>query len=165
MLLVLGAFLLLTGIGLSVYGSQLIIENLATQENRLGIGRSMEISKVLDPSTNVNGVYVIQTDDFKDESRLQASVYDPTGQTVLSKSVEHIPFQDNFTISTSGSYKLLIENIGERELEVTAVIGYLPDGPALTVSIFGFIVMIIGLIGLGMGIVYQIKSRRVKDIN
>ncbi len=165
MLLIIGGFLILIGIGLSVYGSQLIIENLVTQEKRLGIGTSMELSKELDPSINGNGVYVLQTEDFKGESRLQASVYDPLGQTVISKSVEHSPFQDNFTISTVGIYKLLIENIGERELEVTAVIGYLPDGQSLTVSIFGFIVIIIGLIGLGTGIVYHIKSRGRIDTN
>ena len=165
MLLVIGGFLMIIGIGLSVYGSQQIIENLATQEKRLGIGTSMELLKELDPSINENGVYVLQTEDFREESRLQASVYDPLGQTVISKSVEHSPFQDNFTISTVGMYKLVIENIGERELEVTAVVGYLPDGQSLTVSIFGFVIIIIGLTGLGGGVVYFIKSRGRIDIN
>ncbi|HSB56489.1 MAG TPA: hypothetical protein VLD38_01580 [Nitrosopumilaceae archaeon] len=159
MLLVIGGFLILFGIGLSFYGSQLIIENLTTQEKRLGIGTSMELTKELDPSINENGVFVVQTDDFREASRLQASVYDSLGQIVILKSIEHSPFQDNFTISTTGVYKLLIENIGERELEVTAVIGYLPNGQSLTVSIFGFIVIIVGLIGLGTGIVYHFKSR------
>lgn len=156
---------MIVGIGLSVYGSELIIENLVTQEKQLGIGTSMELSKELDPSINENGVYVLQTVDFREESRLQTSVYDPSGQTVTSKSVEHSPFQDNFTISTAGTYKLLIENTGERELEVTAVLGYIPEGKSLTVSIFGFIVIIIGLIGLGAGIVYFIKLRSRMDTN
>ena len=164
-LLVIGGFLIVFGIGLSVYGSQMIIENFATEEKRLGIGTSMELSKELDPSINENGVYVLQIADFKEESRLQTSVYDPLDQIVVSKSVEHNMFQDNFTISTAGTYKLLIENTGERELEVTAVLGYLPEGQSLTVSIFGFIVIIIGLIGLGAGIIYLIKSRGKMDSN
>jgi hypothetical protein len=160
MLLAIGGFLVIVGFGLSIYGSQLIIENLAMQEKRLGIGTSMELSKELDPSINENGVYVLQTVDFSEASHLQTSVYDPSGQVILSKSVEHSPFQDNFTISTTGTYKLLIENIGERELEVNAVLGYLPEGQSVTVSIFGLIVIIIGFIGLGTGIFYFIKSRR-----
>lgn len=165
MLLVIGGFLIIIGIGLSVYGSQLIIENLVTDEKRLGMGTSIELSKELDPSINKNGVYVLQIIDFKEEDRLQTSIYDPSDQVIVSKSIEYNPFQDNFTISTAGTYKLLIENTGEKELEVTAVLGYLPEGQSLTVSIFGFIVIIMGLIGSGAGIIYFIKSRSRIDIN
>jgi hypothetical protein len=165
MLLVIGGFLMIFGIGLSVYGSQLIIENLATDEKQLGIGTSMEVSKELDPVINENGVYVLQIVDFKEASRLQASIYDPLGQIVVTKSIDHSPFQDNFTISTAGTYKLVLENTGEKELEVTAVLGHLPQGQSLTVSIFGFVVIIIGLIGLAVGIIYFIKSRGRVDTN
>lgn len=164
-LLVIGGFLIIIGIGLSVYGSQLIIENLVTEEKRLGMGTSMELSKELDPLINKNGVYVLQITDFKEESRLHTSIYDPSDQVVVSKSIEYNPFQDNFTILTAGTYKLLIENTGEKELEVTAVLGYLPEGQSLTVSIFGFIVIIMGLIGAGAGIIYFIKSRGRIDTN
>lgn len=165
MLFAIGGFLIVFGIGLSVYGSQLIVENLATGEKRLEMGVSMELSKDLDPLINENGVYVLQIADFKEESRLQTFIYDPSDQIVVSKSIERNPFQDNFTISTTGIYKLLIENTGERELEVTAVLGYLPEGQSLTVSIFGFIIIIVGLIGLGAGIIYFIKSRGRMDTN
>jgi len=165
MLLVIGGFLIIVGIGLSVYGSQLIVENLVTEEKRLGMGTSMELSKELDPTINENGVYVLQITDFKEESSLQTYVYDPSDQVVVSKSIEHNPFQDNFTISTAGTYKILIENTGERELEVTAVLGYLPQGQSLTISIFGFIIIIIGLIGLAVGIIYFIKSRNRTGTN
>jgi len=165
MLLVIGGFLIVIGIGLSVYGSQLIVENLVTEEKRLGMGTSMELSKELDPSINENGVYVLQIADFKEGSRLQTSVYDPSDMVIVSKAIEHYPFQDNFTISTAGTYKLLIGNTGERELEVTAVLGYLPQGQSLTISIFGFVIIIIGLIGLGAGIIYFIRSRDRTDTN
>ncbi|MEK6877006.1 MAG: hypothetical protein AABZ49_00055, partial [Thermoproteota archaeon] len=79
--------------------------------------------------------------------------------------IDHSPFQDNFTISTIGTYKLVLENTGEKELEVTAVLGHLPQGQSLTVSIFGFVVIIIGLIGLAVGIIYFIKSRGRVDTN
>ena len=165
MLLVMGGFLVIFGVGLSVYGSQLIVENLVTEEKRLGMGTSMKLLKELDPSINENGIYVLQIADFKEESRLQTSIFDPSDQVVASKSIEHNPFQDNFTISTAGTYKIIIENTGERELDVTAVLGYLPQGQSLTISIFGFIVIIIGLIGLAVGIIYFIKSRYRSNAN
>lgn len=165
MLLVTGGFLIIIGIGLSVYGSELIVGNLVTEEKRLGMGTSMELSKDFDPSINENGIYVLQIADFKEESRLQTSVYDPSDTVIVSKAIEHNPFQDNFTISTAGTYKILIENTGERELEVMAVLGYLPQDQSLTISIFGFIVIIIGLIGLAVGIIYFIRSRNRTDTN
>lgn len=164
-LLVIGGFLIIVGIGLSVYGSQLIVENLVTEEKRLGMGTSMELSKELDPTINKNGVYVLQITDFKEGNGLQTYVYDPSDQVVVSKSIVHSPFQDNFTISTAGTYKILIENTGERELEVAAVLGYLPQGQSLIISIVGFIIIIIGLIGIAVGVIYFIKSRNRNDIN
>ena len=153
------------GIGLSVYGSQIIIENLATQEQRLGIGRSMEITKELDSSINENGVYVVQVADFRDEDRVSITIFDPLGQILTSRTIESNPFQDSFKISTSGTYKIVVENSGEREMDVMTVIGHLPQDESLTISIFGFIVIIMGLVGLVTGIIYFIKSRGKTDIN
>ena len=164
LIFVIGGFLVIIGISLSVYGSQLIIENIATDEKQLGIGMSMKISKDLDPAKNKNGVYVVQIPDFKQE-HITATIFDPSGQTLVSKTIENNPFQDTFEISQSGTYELLIENIGEREMDVVGVIGYLPHDESLTVSIFGFIVIVVGLIGLVVGIIYFIKNRGNTKIN
>ena len=159
-----GVFLVMIGIGLSVYGSQLIIENLATEEKNLGIGKSVEVTKDLDPNVNENGVYVVQITDFK-QAHIAATIFDPLGQIVISKTVEHNPYQDIFKISSAGTYKLLVENSGERDVDITAVMGYLPQDKSLTVSIFGFIVIILGLAGLIVGIIYFIKSRKKTNIS
>ena len=165
MLLLTGGFLIIIGIGLSVYGSQLIVENLVTEEKRLGMGTSMELSKEFDPSINENGIYVLQILDFKEETRLHVSVYDPSDTIIVSESIENNPFQGNFTISTAGTYKILIENTGERELEMMAALGNFPQDQSLAISIFGFIVIIIGLIGLAVGTIYFIRSRDRTETN
>lgn len=64
-LLVIGGFLTVTGIGISFYSSQLVIENLATHQESLAVGHSMMVLKELDPTKNENGVYVVQAADFK----------------------------------------------------------------------------------------------------
>lgn len=165
LLLIIGGFLIVFGIGLSAYGSQIIIENLTTQEQHLGIGRSIEITKELDSSINENGVYVVQVADFRDEDRVLVTIFDSLGQILNSKTIERSPFQDNFKISTSGTYKIAVENSGEREIDVMVAMGHLPQDESLAISIFGFIVIIIGLIGLVMGMIYFIKSRGKVDIN
>ena len=165
MLLVMGGFLAIVGIGLLFYEPLSIVGNLNTQEKHLGIRTSMELTNDLDPSINDNAGYVLQIMDFKNGNRLETSVYDPSGQIIASKSIDYSPFEDSFKISANGMYKLKIENNGERELEVVAAIGYLPHDKSLLVSKFGFIVTIIGLIGLAVGIVSFIKSRSGVDTN
>ena len=158
-LLVAGGFLIIFGVGLSVYGSQLIVENLVTEEKQLEIGASMELSKEFDPSVNENGIYLIQILDFKEETRLQVTVYDPFGTVIASEPIENSLFQGDFTISDTGTYRILLENTGERELQVMAVLAYLPQDQSLTISILGFIAIIIGLIGLAVGTIQFIRSR------
>jgi len=154
-----GGFLVVIGIVLSVYATQLIIENLTTQEGFMEGEMTMEVYKELDPAESENGVYIIQVEDFQGTDSITTSVFDPLGNIVTTKSIDSNPFQDSFKISTSGTYKLLIENPVDREVHVIAVIGYLPQDESLMVSVFGFIVILVGLVGLAVGTLYIIKSR------
>ena len=159
LLLAMGGFLVVIGIVLSVYATQLIIENLTTQEGSVESEMTIEVYKELDPAENENGVYVIQIEDFQGTDSITTSVFDPSGNIVATKSIDSNPFQDGFKISTSGTYKLLIENLADREIHVTAVIGYMPQDESLMVSVFGFIVILVGLVGLAVGSLYIVKSR------
>ena len=159
-LLVIGGFLTVTGIGISFYGSQLVIENISTQQESLAAGHSLVVSKELDPTKNENGVYVVQVADFKADDNILAKVFDPTDMAIVSKSISRNPYQDNFKITTKGTYKLSVENLGGRDLQIEGVIGYLPKDSSLAISIFGFIVIIVGLAGLAIGMMYFVKTRK-----
>ncbi len=160
-----GGFLVVVGIGLSVYATQLVIENLTTQEGFVGGGMTMEVYKELDPAKNENGVYVIQIDDFQSVDGIIISVFDPLGNVVIIKSIDSNPIQDSFKISMAGTYKLLVENSANEKVHVVAVIGYLPQDQSLTVSIFGFVVILIGLVGLVAGTLYFIKNRNKPNVS
>ena len=159
-LLVIGAFLTVTGIGISFYSSQLVIENLATHQESLAAGHSMTVLKELDPTKNEKGVYVVQAADFKADDNILAKVFDPTDNVIVSKSISRNPYQDNFKITTKGTYKLSVENSGQREVQIEGVIGYLPKDSSLTTSIFGFVVIIVGLSGLVVGTMYFLNTRK-----
>ena len=163
--LVIGGFLVAIGIGLSVYATQLVIENLTTQEGFIGGGMTMEVYKELNPAKNENGVYVIQIDDFQSVGGIIISVFDPLGNVVITKSIDSNPIQDGFKISMAGTYKLLVESSVDSEVHVIAVIGYLPQDQSLTVSIFGFVVILVGLVGLVVGTLYFIKSRGKPNVS
>ena len=162
---VIGGFLIIIGIVLSIYGSGLIIDKLASQEGKLGIGMSIEISKELDPIINENGVFVVQIANFGKQNQLKARVFDPLGTELISKIIDRDSVQEIFKIPMSGTYKLVVENIGEGEVEVMGVLGSLPQDESLTVGIFGFIVIIVGLAGLIVGIIYFIKIRNKKNFS
>ena len=94
-LLVIGGFLTITGIGISLYSSQLVIENISTQQESLAVGHSLVVSKELDPTKNENGVYVVQVADFKADDNILAKVFDPTDMAIVSKSISRNPYQED----------------------------------------------------------------------
>ncbi len=162
--IVISAILIIIGVGLTFYESQLVNENVANQQQNLSVGGSMTLTKELDPSKNQNGVYSVQITDFKEDDNIKVTVFNPTGEIITSKPITKNPFQENFPISTDGTYKIQIENQGTREVQVLAIIGNYPQNISL-IDIFGFIVLIIGLSGLAIGIMYFVKNRGKTDLS
>ncbi|MGI0027271.1 MAG: hypothetical protein ACREAD_05465 [Nitrosopumilaceae archaeon] len=156
-IIIISAIFIITGIGLTFYESQLINWNVANQQQNLLAGTSMTLTKDLDPSKNQNGVYSVQITDFQDDN-IKMSILNPADEVITSKLITKNPFQENFLISINGTYKIQIENQGHREVQVLAVIGNYPQNISL-IDIFGFVVLITGLSGLAIGIMYFVKNR------
>jgi len=152
------------GIGISFYQSQIETESITTQQQSLAPDASMTVSKNLDPDKSENGVYSIQISDFKDGDNVKADLVDPTGAVIVTRSVEKNPLQENFTISQLGNYTLQIQNSGQNETQVLGIIGYYPHG-ATILDVLGFIVLIVGLSGLAVGMMYLIKRRGKTDVS
>lgn len=152
------------GIGISFYQSQIETESITTQQQSLVPDASMTVSKNLDPAKNKNGVYSIQISDFKSGYNVKADLVDPTGTVIVTRSVEKSPIQENFTISQSGNYTLQIQNSGQNETQILGIIGYYPQG-ATIFDVIGVIVLVVGLSGLAIGIMYLIKRRGKTDVS
>ena len=158
LIIITSAILVLIGIAITAYQSQITSENLANQQDTLGVGTQMIVVKEMNPNTNQNGVYSIQITDFKDTDSIKATVINPTGTSIITRSITKSPVQEMFKVTTSGNYTLQIENQGQREVQVLGFIGYYPQGIELT-DISGFIVLMVGLSGLAVGIMYLIRNR------
>jgi len=148
----------LIGIAITAYQSQTTSENLVNQQKTMSAGTSMAITKGMDPNKNQKGVYAIQVTDLKNDDNIKAIVMDPSGNTIITKSVTKSPIQEIFKVSSSGNYTLQIENQGQREIQILGIIGYYPEGIELA-DISGFIVLIVGLAGLAVGMMFLIKNR------
>lgn len=156
--------LVIIGIVISFYQSQIEMESITRQQQSLATDASMIVSKNLDPSTNKNGVYAVQISDFKNGDNVKIDIVDPTGTVVTARSIVKSPFQENFTISQPGNYTLQIQNIGQNETQILGIIGYYPQGGTV-LDVLGVIVLIVGLGGLGVGMVYLVKRRGKTDVS
>jgi len=157
-IIITSGILVLIGIAITAYQSQTTSENLSNQQNTLEIGTQMMVTKDMSPDNNPNGVYSIQITDFRNEDNVKATVIDPMGTPIITKTITKSPIQEMFKIASSGNYTLQIENHGQREIQVLGIIGYYPQGIELA-DISGFIVLIIGLSGLAIGMMYLVKNR------
>jgi len=163
-IIVISTIFIIIGIGLAIYESQLVNENSVNQQQNLLVGGSMTLTKDLDPSMNQNGVYSVQITDFQEDENIKVVISNPSNEIISSKPITKNPFQENFFISTSGTYKIQIENQGPREVQVVAIIGNYPQNIFL-LDIFDFIVLIMGLSGLAIGIMYFVKNRGKTDVS
>ncbi|MBM3895113.1 MAG: hypothetical protein FJ359_01585 [Thaumarchaeota archaeon] len=160
MMVVVGV-LIAVGIILSFYGSQVITEGLSQKEELVASAGLLEVSSDIDVTTASIGVFVIQVQNFK-EGSIHAKIFDPLGAEIVSTIVDRESFEQRFDVTTSGTYKLLVENTGQEQTQVIAVIGPMPDTSKISFGITGFYILIIGLIGIvGVGI-YSIRNRRKK---
>lgn len=157
-IIIISAILVLIGISITAYQSQITSENLSNQQNTLDVGTQMIVVKEMNPNTNQNGVYSIQITDFKDTDNIKATVLNPAGTSIITRSITKSPVQEMFKVSISGNYTLQIENQGQQEVQVLGIIGYYPQGIELADK-SGFIVLMVGLSGLAVGIMYLIRNR------
>src|SRR6185312_1920062 len=121
-IIIISGILVLIGIAITAYQSQTTSENLSNQQNTLAIGTQMVVTKSMNPENNQNGVYSIQITDFRSDDNVKATIMDPMGTPIITKTMTKSPIQEMFKITSSGNYTLQIENHGQREIQVFKII-------------------------------------------
>lgn len=156
--------LIIVGFALSIYGSQLIIENVSILEGTLDPTQTMDIQTTLEPEKNEGGRYVVQITDFTDEI-VNIRVLDPNEVLIISKSVSQKSFEGEFEITSPGTYKLIIENPGDNDIRIVGAIGYMPNDIVLAVNTSSLIIIVVGLGGIMVGGVYLVRTRRKNRVS
>tara|TARA_B100001559_G_scaffold305987_1_gene296783 strand:- start:422 stop:928 length:507 start_codon:yes stop_codon:yes gene_type:complete len=157
--LVIVGVLIAIGAMLLIYGSQTITGDLVIEEGKISDSVQLEIMAGLDPDVNTQGVYAIQTIEGK-EYDISAIVLDPSNVKIRDVSVSRNSFEDNFEIDSVGTYSLIISTSGSEEIGLVGGIGHVPDSTGITISIAGFFIIIIGMMGVGVIGFMIIKQRK-----
>ena len=156
-LVIVGA-LIAIGAMLLIVGSQTITGDLVIEEGKISDSVQLEITVELDPDINTQGVYAVQTIEGK-EYDILAIVLDPSNVKIRDVAVNRNSFEDNFEIDNAGTYTLIISTSNSDDIGLVGGIGHVPDSTGITISIAGFFIIIIGMIGVG-GIGFIIIRQR-----
>ena len=159
--LVIVGIMIAIGAMLLIYGSQTITGDLVIEEGKINSLTQLEIKADLDPEINTQGVYAVQTIEGK-EYDISASVIDPSEVKIRDVSINRNSFEDNFEIDGVGTYTLIISTSESEEIPLVGGIGHVPDSTGVTISIAGFFIIIIGMIGVVLIGFMIIRQRRNK---
>ena len=157
-LLVIVGSLIGIGIVLSFYGNYLLFEQLAQGEGEISFDNDLVVEVELDHTKSKTGIYAVSKIDSQ-SATITASILDPFGTSIESQSLSDEAFEGLFVISTSGTYKLLIQNSGE-PITVFGVIGPEPDSDKQTLAFVSIYILVSGLVGMIIVTFYIIINRR-----
>ena len=151
----------LIGIGAALLflGSQAITSDIIIQEGQIDGGNPMEIQAMLDPEINSEGVFVVQTTEGVEIS-LEVSILDSSKLEIKDHSIVTNSFEDRFTIVESGTYTLMIETTGDQLVNVVGGIGHVPDESAYSISMGGFAMLLIGMVGVVVVGIIMVKQKK-----
>ena len=137
----------LIGIGAALLfiGSQAITSDIIIQEGQIDDTIKLELQANLDPEINSEGVFVVQTMEGIEIS-LQVSILDPSKHEI--------------TLNT-----LVIETTNDTEVNVVGGIGHVPAASAYSISVIGFAMLLIGMIGVVVIGIILIRQRKQTSVN
>ena len=159
--LVIVGIMIAIGAMLLIYGSQTITSDLVIEEGKINSLTQLEIRAELDPNINTQGVYAVQTIEGK-EYDISAIVLDPLDVKIRDVSINRNSFEDNFEIDDAGTYTLIISTSESEEIPLVGGIGHVPDSTGVTISIAGFFVIVLGMIGIIVIGVLVVRQRKNK---
>ena len=106
-------------------------------------------------------MYAVQTIEGK-EYDITAVIIDSSDIKIRDESVNRNSFEDNFEIEQAGTYTLIISTSELEEIPLVGGIGHVPDSTGVSISIAGFFIIIIGMVGvvvIGFMIIRQRKNK------
>lgn len=150
----------LIGIGmlLSAYGNYVIFEDLAKGDGDVKSGQNLVVEIDLDSTDTQTGIYAVQILDFKGAT-ITAKILDPSDIEIESQSVNEEVYEGLFELTSSGVYKLSIENEGE-QIKIFGVIGPEPDDWKRSMGLISMYILFMGLIGMAGLAVYLVINRK-----
>ena len=149
--------LVVAGLALSVWGDQILFEDFAKGEGRIGAGEGLSARVEMDESQS--GVFAVEVLELEQDA-IHATVTDPHGNQILRKLIAKNAHEGYFDTGVGGTYTLAIDNSGQADAIVAGYIGPEPDASKRTVAFVSIYILIVGLAGMPIAIVYAAVTRK-----
>ncbi len=150
------------GIILSFYGSYVIFEDLNQGDGDVGSEQGLIVEVELDHTETQTGIYALQIIDFE-SGIVRVNILDPSDSIIESQSINEEVYEGMFDVTTSGTYKLSIENSG-KQVKIIGVIGPELDEGEKSLTYISIVILVIGLIVM-LGLVVLMVIIRRKSIS
>ena len=158
--IVIFGILIIAGLAISVIENQITLEGIIQGNGKVDSVQVVTISVDLDKNETPIGIFAVQIMEFK-ENTFSVKILDPSGIEIISKRIIEDTIEQEFKVLDSGKYELIIQSFEDKESYVAGAIGPLPDAEKkFIISNISTLCIIIGMIGLGVVVIYEIKNKR-----
>ena len=158
--IVIFGILIIAGLGMSVIENQITLEGITQGNGKVNLEQVITVLVDLDKDETTIGIFAIQIMDFK-ENTFSAKILDPSGIEIISEKINEDIVEQEFKVLNSGNYELIIQSLDDQESYVAGAIGPLPDAnKKLIITSSSTLCIIIGMSGLGIVAIYEIRNKR-----
>ncbi|MBT4955952.1 MAG: hypothetical protein HON30_04020 [Nitrosopumilus sp.] len=158
--IVIFGILIVAGLAISVIENQITLEGITQGNGKVDSVQVVTISVDLDKNETPIGIFAVQIMEFK-ENMFSVKILDPSGTEIISERIIEETTEQEFKVLDSGKYELIIQSFEDKESYVAGAIGPLPDAEKkFIISNISTLCIIIGMIGLGVVVIYEIKNKR-----
>ena len=160
LVIVIFGILIVAGLATSVVENQVTLEGIVQGNGKVNSAQIVTISVNLDKNETPIGIFAVQIMEFK-ENTFSAKMLDPSGIEIISEKINEDTIEQEFKVFDSGNYELIIESSDNKESYVAGAIGPLPDAnKKLIITSSSTLCIIIGMSGLGIVAIYEIRNKR-----
>ena len=158
--IVIFGILIVAGFATTIVENQITLEGIIQGNGKVNSSEIVTISVNLDKNETPIGVFAVEVMEFK-ENTFSAKILDPSGIEIISEIINEDVIEQEFKVLDSGNYDLIIESLNDKESYVAGAIGPLPDADKkLIIASSSTLCIIIGMSGLGIMAIYEIRNKR-----
>ncbi|CDI05187.1 hypothetical protein [Candidatus Nitrosotenuis uzonensis] len=150
--------LVAAGMVISFYGSAIITQGVAITDGLVSQASPLELSRQMDPAVAKTGIYIVHTE--LSGVTMSVRIFDPLGNQIVSKTIDEDRTEEQFDLSSKGEYRMVLENIDSQETRALIGLSHMPDKSIVALNIFGQAAIISGFVGVGIAVIYAVKTRR-----
>jgi len=159
LVVVISGGLIVMGLILLAFGNQVILEGVSQGEGIVSKNKEVIISAKFDSLKTPMGIFAVQSMNVEKDV-MYAKIFNPSGNEVVTMSIDKETTEKTFDILETGEYKLIIQSVDDGEIQVFGAIGPIPDEGKKLLSYISVLILIMGMIGLIGAAILKIKNKK-----